>query len=91
MVAAGYADSYPRSLSNRGAWALIRGQKCPQVGRICMDMCMFDVSGVDAQAGDEVTLYGAGAMTLDEIAALTGSINCEVSCLLTHRVRKIYL
>ena len=91
VVACGYADSYPRALSNKGAWAIIRGQKCPQIGRICMDMCMFDVTGVDAQAGDEVILYGAGAMTLDEIAALTGSINCEVSCLLTQRVKKVYL
>ena len=90
VVAAGYADAYPRSLSNRGAYAVIRGQKCPQIGRICMDMCMFDVTGVDAAAGDEVILYGSGGMTLDEIAALTGSINCEATCLLTHRVRKIY-
>ena len=56
-----------------------------------MDMCMFDVTRVDARAGDEVILYGAGGMTLDEIAALTGSINCEVTCLLTQRVKKIYL
>lgn len=91
VVAAGYADSYPRSLSNKGAYAVIRGQKCPQIGRICMDMCMFDVTGVDAEAGDEVILYGAGGMTLDEIAALTGSINCEATCLLPKRVHKIYL
>ena len=91
VVTAGYADSYPRSLSNKGAYAVIRGQKCPQVGRICMDMCMFDVTGVDAQPGDEVILYGAGGMTLDEIAALTGSINCEATCLLTQRVKKLYL
>ena len=91
VLACGYADSYPRSLSNKGAWAMIRGRKCPQIGRICMDMCMFDVTGVDAQPGDEVILYGEGGMTLDQIAALTGSINCEVTCLLTRRVKKVYL
>ena len=45
----------------------------------------------DIEPGDEVILYGAGGMTLDQIAALTGSINCEVTCLLTQRVKKIYL
>lgn len=91
IVAAGYADSYPRSLSNKGGYAVINGQKCPQIGRICMDMCMFDVTGVDVSQGDEVILYGQGGMSLDEIAALTGSINCEMTCLLTNRVPKIYL
>lgn len=91
VVAAGYADAYPRSLSNKGAYAVIRGRKCPQIGRICMDMCMFDVTDTDAQPGDEVILYGSGGMTLDEIAQLTGSINCEATCLLTQRVKKICL
>lgn len=91
-VTAGYADSYPRSLSNKGAWAVIHGVKCPQIGRICMDMCVFDVSGVkDVKPGDRVILYGRGGMPLDEVAALTGSINCEATCLLTDRVEKIYV
>ena len=46
-VTAGYADAYPRGLSNKGAYAVIGGVKCPQIGRICMDMCMFDVTGTD--------------------------------------------
>lgn len=91
VVAAGYADAYPRALSNRGAYAVIDGVKCPQIGRICMDMCMFDVTGVEVTQGDEVILYGNGGMSLDEIAALTGSINCETSSLITNRVEKIYL
>lgn len=90
-VAAGYADAYPRSLSNRGAYAVIRGVKCPQIGRICMDMCMFDVTGVEAQRGDEVILYGKGGMPLDEVAALAGTINCEPTCILTSRVKKVYI
>jgi alanine racemase len=90
-VAAGYADSYPRALSNKGAYAVIGGQKCPQIGRICMDMCMFDVTGAAVSQGDEVILYGQGGMSLDQVAALTGSINCEMTCLLTRRVHKLYL
>lgn len=89
-VAAGYADAYPRSLSNKGAYAIIGGKKCPQVGRICMDMCMFDVTGVDVKRGDEVILYGKGGMPLDRVAELTGSINCEPPCLLTNRIGRVY-
>lgn len=90
-VTAGYADSYPRSLSNKGAWAMINGSRCRQIGRICMDMCIFDVTETDVRPGDRVILYGRGGMPLDEIAALTGSINCEPPCLLTDRVKKFYV
>ena len=90
VAAAGYADSYPRALSGKGAWAVINGQKAPQVGRICMDMCMFDVTGLDVRRGDEVILYGNGGMTLEQITNLTGGINCETTSLLTNRVTRIY-
>ena len=91
VVAAGYADSYPRLLSNRGAYAVIRGQHCPQIGRVYMDMTMFDVSGTDVQEGDEAILYGRGGMPLEEVARLTGSNNIEPTCLLSRRVTKVYL
>lgn len=90
-VAAGYADAYPRRLSNRGAYAVIGGVKCPQIGRICMDMCMFDVTGVDVERGDEVILYGKGGMPMEEVARVADSINCEPLSVLTNRVKKIYL
>lgn len=90
-VTAGYADGYPRALSNRGAYAVIRGQKCRQIGRICMDMCMFDVTGTDARVGDEVILYGAGGMPLEALTTLSGTIDCEPTCILTQRVRKVYI
>ena len=90
-VAAGYADAYPRSLSNKGAYAVINGHRCPQVGRICMDMCMFDVTGVDVKRGDEVILYGKGGIPLDIVAGLAGSINCEPTCLLTERIEKVFI
>ena len=90
-VSAGYADSYPRALSNKGAWAVINGEKCRQIGRVCMDMCLFDVTGVEVKRGDKVILYGRGGMPLDEVAALAGTINCEPTSLLTDRVERIYL
>lgn len=91
VVTAGYADAYPRSMSNKGAYAVINGQRCPQVGRICMDMVMFDVTNADVRRGDEAILYGRGGMPMEEVAALAGSINCEPLCLLTNRVEKIYI
>lgn len=91
VVAAGYADAYPRALSNKGAYAVINGQKCPQIGRICMDMCMFDVTGCEVKRGDEVILYGKGGMPMEQVAALAGTINCEPLCLLTERVLKRYI
>lgn len=91
VVTAGYADAYPRSMSNKGAYAVINGQRCPQVGRICMDMVMFDVTNADVRRGDEAILYGKGGMPMEEVANLAGSINCEPLCLLTNRVEKIYI
>jgi len=91
VVTAGYADSYPRSMSNKGAYAVINGYKCPQIGRICMDMCMFDVTDADVHRDDEVILYGRGGMPLEKVAELAGSINCEPPCLLTNRVKKVYV
>ena len=91
VVTAGYADTYSRSMSNKGAYAVINGFKCPQIGRICMDMCMFDVTDADVHRGDEVILYGRGGMSMEEVAVLSDSINCEPLCLLTNRVHKVYL
>ena len=93
VVSAGYADAYPRSLSNTGAYAVINGVKCPQIGRVCMDLCMFDIT--DAQVpisrGDEVILYGKGGMPMEEVARLGNTINCQPLSVLTNRVRKVYI
>jgi len=91
VMAAGYADAYPRTVSNKGAYAVINGHRCPQIGRICMDMCMFDATGADVKQGDEAILYGAGGMSMEELTNLVGTINCEPTCLLTKRVQRVYV
>lgn len=93
VVSAGYADAYPRSLSNSGAYAVIRGTKCPQIGRVCMDLCMFDITDApeDICRGDEVILYGKGGMPMEEVARLGNTINCQPLSVLTNRVNKVYL
>lgn len=91
VIGAGYADAYPRRMSNRGAYAVINGFKCPQIGRICMDLCMFDVTDADVKRGDVAILYGKGGMPMEQVAELADSINCEPLSLLTNRVTKVYL
>jgi len=90
----GYADGFSRSLSFK-AQAIIKGKnkKVPVIGRICMDQCMIDLSGVDAEIGDEVILFGQDdqmAITIDEIAGHLGTINYEVVCMINRRVPRVY-
>ena len=92
-VPIGYGDGYHRLLSNR-SWASIRGQKVPLIGTVCMDQCMFDVSGMDdVRAGDEVILFGRpeDGVTADDLADLMGTINYEIVCAPTNRISRIYV
>lgn len=91
-IACGYADGYPRALSNKGE-VLIHGVRCPIIGRVCMDQFMCDVTGVNrtnpVRAGDVVTLIGeenGERITADDIAELTGTIGYEVVCSISERV-----
>lgn len=89
----GYADGYPRLLSSRGQ-VLIRGQRAPVVGRICMDQCMVDVGHIpDVRVGDEVIVFGNNNkdfLPVEQIASWLGTINYEVVCLVGSRVPRIY-
>jgi len=89
----GYADGVSRTLSGRGH-VLIRGQRVPIVGRVCMDMTMVDVTRApDARPGDEAVLIGrqgAEEITADEVAAWQGTISYEVLCRIGPRVPRVY-
>jgi len=91
-VPVGYADGYSRLLSNKGQ-ALLHGKKVPLIGRVCMDQCMFDITDSPAVAGDEIVLFGPQGLeevSVDEVASLMGTINYEVTCLIGHRVPRLY-
>lgn len=89
VVPIGYGDGYPRGLSNRMIMK-IRGQECPVVGRICMDMCMVDVTDVpDAAAGDEAVVYDGPLM--ERAAQLTDTIVYELMCHIAPRIPRVYL
>lgn len=93
-VPVGYADGYPRQLSNKG-WVLIHGQKAPILGRICMDQFMVDVTDIpDVCKGDEVTLIGRDGdefISMDEMGELSGRFSYEFACDISTRVPRIYI
>lgn len=90
VLSIGYADGLSRSLSDRVSF-LFRDRPVPVVGRICMDMCMVDVTGVpEAQVGDEVTIIG-GSLTCDDLAKQLDTISYEVLCSINKRIPRIYL
>lgn len=93
VIPVGYEDGYMRVLSNR-AEVLIRGRRTPIRGRICMNMCMADVTGFeDVQAGDEVVLLGTQGretITADEIAQWAGTISYEILCLIGNNNERVY-
>lgn len=93
-IPVGYGDGYPRSLSGRG-YVLIRGQKAPICGRVCMDQMMVDVTEIqDVALGDEVTLIGSDGVeeiTATALGEMSGRFNYELLCDLNQRVPRIYL
>lgn len=90
----GYADGYPRALSNKGE-VLVKGKKAPVVGRVCMDMTLVDVTHIpDTKVGDEVLLFGKQEneeILVDELATKTGTINYELVCGISKRVPRVYI
>ena len=89
-VPVGYADGYPRSLSNIGK-VLVNGKPAPIIGRVCMDQFMIDVTHIpDVKVGDEVTLVGNG-LTMEEVANAAHSFNYELPCRIARRVPRIYI
>jgi len=94
-VPVGYADGYPRPLTNCGE-ALIRGQRATVAGTVCMDWIMLDVTGIpDVATGDEVVLMGhddyGNVIHAEELAAWAGTIPYEIFCGISKRVPRVYL
>ncbi len=91
VLPVGYADGYPRALSNRAS-VLVHGKRAPVVGRVCMDMTMVDLSGIpEARAGDEVLLFGGRQLPVSEIAGLLETIDYEVVCMISRRVPRVHV
>lgn len=92
-VPLGYGDGLSRNLSNNG-YMLVRGQRVPIAGRVCMDMTMLDVGSLlEVREGDEVVAYGKQdreEISIDEVAAQLGTISYELLCNISPRVPRLY-
>ena len=93
-VAIGYADGYPRALSNKG-YVLVHGKKAPVIGRVCMDQMMIDVTDIDnVQVEDVVTVVGRDGdeeITFEELGRLADRFNYEFVCDISARVERKYI
>ncbi|MDR0916415.1 MAG: alanine racemase [Oscillospiraceae bacterium] len=92
VLPVGYGDGLHRILSNK-LQVLINGQLAQQIGTICMDMCMVDITDVpNVRVGDVVTVFGQSpALTAADVAALCGTISYEMLCAPSARVPRIYI
>lgn len=90
----GYADGYSRLLSNKG-YIVVKGEKCPILGKVCMDQFMVDLSNVvNPRIGDEAIIYGDGtdgAMTAEDVANMRNTISYEVLTNLGKRLPRKYV
>ena len=76
------------------AKVMIHGSYVPVIGNICMDQCVIDVSGLNVNIGDEVTLFGGNdinGISIDSVAQSLNTINYEITCMVDKRVPRVYI
>lgn len=88
-IAIGYADGFDRRFSNGVGYVLIHGKQASVVGNVCMDMCMVDITDIEAQEGDEAIIYGPG-ISLKSLAEAIGTIPYELLTNISTRVKRVY-
>ena len=87
-IPVGYADGIDRHLSRGKASFMLNGHRVPTIGNVCMDMCMLDITGVPAQVGDTVTIFGEDP-TISELAAALDTIPYEIITSVPRRIKRI--
>jgi alanine racemase len=88
-IAIGYADGLNRKLGNGNGMMYVNGKRVYTIGNICMDMCMLDITNIDANEGDEVVVFGS-EYSITEMAQALGTIPYEVLTNISQRVKRIY-
>jgi alanine racemase len=88
-LAIGYADGFSRRLSNGRGKVLIKNKLVPIIGRVCMDMCMVDITDIAAQVGDEVVIFGENPSIFD-LAEAMETIPYEVLTMVSERVKRVF-
>lgn len=89
VVPIGYADGLPRSLSNGNGHLFIQGKAVPIIGDVCMDMCMLDLTDVDAAEGDPVVIFDS-QHSLHAFARAANTIPYEILTRISRRVKRVY-
>jgi Alr-MurF fusion protein len=89
ILPAGYADGLNRKLGNRNGNLFIREKRVTIIGNICMDMCMVDITGLNAETGDEAEIFGDN-ISIDEIALKCGTIPYEILTSIPARVKRVF-
>lgn len=89
-IPVGYADGIDRRLGCGHASFSVNGHRVPTIGNICMDMCMLDITGVDAKVGDTVTIFGDDP-TVTELADILGTIPYEIMTRIPRRIDRVII
>lgn len=89
-IPVGYADGIDRHLGCGKASFMLNGHRVPTIGNICMDMCMLDITGVPAEVGDTVTIFGE-APTASELAGILGTIPYEIMTSVPRRIERVII
>jgi alanine racemase len=88
-VRIGYADGYPRNLSNGNGCMWVNGKLAPVTGNVCMDMTMLDVTGIDVEEGDDVIVFGE-QLPVTQLAKWSDTIAYEILTGISQRVKRVY-
>ncbi|MFZ6012880.1 MAG: bifunctional UDP-N-acetylmuramoyl-tripeptide:D-alanyl-D-alanine ligase/alanine racemase [Bacteroidota bacterium] len=89
-IAIGYADGFSRAFSRGVGEVLVNGKAAKVVGNVCMDMTMIDISGIEAQEGDEVIIFGKD-YPIQQVAARIGTIAYEILTNTSERVKRVFV
>ena len=89
-IALGYADGFSRAFSRGVGKVLVNGKRAPVVGNVCMDMTMVDVTGIPAQEGDEVIIFGK-ELPIQEVAESIQTIAYEILTNTSERVKRVFV
>jgi alanine racemase len=89
VIPIGYADGLNRKFGNGRGCVIVNGRPAPVIGNVCMDMCMIDLTGVEAKENDEVIVFGA-QQPITRVAEVLETIPYEVLTNLSQRVKRVY-
>ena len=89
ILPVGYADGLSRKMGNRKGQLFIHGRRVPIIGNVCMDMCMADITGLNAKEGDEAEIFGDN-ITIGEVALICETIPYEILTSIPGRVKRVF-